>query len=83
LTVNVWPAIVIVPERDPPLVEAAVNRTVPLPDPFAPDVTESHEALLVAIQSQPFPAVTATVPLPPPAATLVLVGAIENEQPPP
>ena len=83
MTVNVWPAIVIVPERDPPVVEAAVNRTVPLPDPFAPDVTESHEALLVAVQSQPFPAVTATVPLPPPAATLVLVGAIENEQPPP
>ena len=54
-----------------------------MPDPFAPDVTESHEALLVAVQSQPFPAVTATVPLPPPAATLVLVGAIENEQPPP
>jgi hypothetical protein len=80
LTVNVRPAIVIVPERAPPFVDAAVNLTVPLPDPLLPDVTVSHGASLVAVQSQPFPAVTVTVPLPPPAGTFVLVGEIENEQ---
>jgi hypothetical protein len=81
LTVNVCPAIVIVPERAPPPVEAALNRTAPLPEPLPPDVTVNHAALLVAVQSQPLPAVTVTMPLPPLAATLVLVGEIENEQP--
>jgi hypothetical protein len=47
---------------------AAVNATVPAPLPVAPDVTVSHAALLVAVQLQPSPPVTATDPVPPEAA---------------
>ena len=69
------------PERGPPFVEAALNWTVPLPVPLAPEVIVSQEALLVAVKAQPAGAVTATLPVPPAAGTLVLVGAIETAQP--
>jgi hypothetical protein len=52
-----------------------------LPLPLAPDVTVIHESLLVAVHAQPLPAVTATLPVPPPDGVLALVGAIENEHP--
>jgi hypothetical protein len=41
-------------------------------------VIVSHEAPLVEDQPQPVPAVTATLPAPPPAATFALVGDTEN-----
>ena len=81
VSVKVWPPMVSVPERDPPVVAAAVYWTVPLPLPLAPDVIVIHGALLVAVHAQPAAAVTATLPVPPAGATLALVGAIENEQP--
>jgi hypothetical protein len=39
--------------------------TVPLPVPLAPDVTVIHDAWLTAVQPQPLPAVTVTLPSPP------------------
>jgi hypothetical protein len=38
---------------------------MPLPVPAAPDVIDSHGALLVAVQLQLAPAVMLTLPLPP------------------
>jgi len=64
-----------------PEVDAAVYCNDPLPVPLAPDVTVIHEALVVALQAQPLPAVTATLPVPPDGPTLALPGAIENAQP--
>jgi hypothetical protein len=70
LTVNVWPAIVIVPLRaDPVLLAATLNPTGPLPAPDAPDVTVTHGTPLVAVQVHPAPAVTVTVPVAVLAAT--------------
>jgi hypothetical protein len=46
-----------------------VKFTVPLPLPLPPDVIEIHDAVLLAFQSQPAGAVTATAPLPPDGAT--------------
>ena len=52
------------PDRDAvPVLAAAVNVTVPLPEPFAPAVTVIHALLLVAVQLQPAGAVTVTVVL--------------------
>ena len=79
--VKVCPAIVSVPERAPPDIAAAAYWTGPLPLPLAPDETVSHESLLFAVQAQPGAVVTATLPVPPDAGTLALVGAIENMQP--
>jgi hypothetical protein len=70
LTVNVWPPIVTVPLRGVVLVFAgALNPTVPLPLPLAPDVTVSHALLLVAVHAQPVGAVIPTLPVPPVPAT--------------
>ena len=80
-TVNVRPAIVSDPERDGPVVDAAVNRTVPFPVPLSPEEIVSHGALLVAVHAQPGAAVTATLPLPPPEATDWVSGAIAYVQP--
>jgi hypothetical protein len=38
--------------------------TVPLPLPFAPPVIVSQDAFDPAVQSQPFPALTETLPVP-------------------
>jgi hypothetical protein len=81
LTVNVCPPMVIVAVLAAVVFASAENCTVPFPVPVAPDVTLSHCALLAAVHVQPGPAVTATVPVPPPAAMLVLSGTIVTEQP--
>ena len=64
----------IVPVRALPGFEPAENPTVPLPAPFAPDVTTSHEVLLAADHEHPGAVVTDTFPPAPVAATSWLVG---------
>jgi hypothetical protein len=49
---------------------ATVKLTVPLPVPDAPEESVTNVALLVAVQVHPVPAVTGTVPVPPPAANV-------------
>jgi hypothetical protein len=56
---------------------ATLKPTGPFPVPLAPDVMVIHELLLAAVHVQPPPAVTVTVPVLAPAATLSLDGAIE------
>ena len=80
-TVKVRPAIVSVPDLLGPLVAATVKLTVPFPLPAVPDVTVIHEALGVAVHAQPDAAVTATVALPPAAATDLVSGEMLNAQP--
>lgn len=83
VTVNVRPAIVIVPDRDGPVVAATLNCTVPLPEPLLPCVTVIHGTLLVAVHAQPPGAVTATEPVPPAGATVCASGAIVMVHPTP
>ncbi|MFN7919502.1 MAG: hypothetical protein U0Q16_05360 [Bryobacteraceae bacterium] len=81
LTVKVCPAIVIVPDREGPDVPAALNDTVPAPDPLVPPVTVIHEALLVADHPHPAAADTFTDPVPPAAGTLADPALSEYEHP--
>jgi len=53
---------------------------VPLPEPLAPDVIVMNALLLTAVQLQPACVVTVTLPVPPSAGKLALVGLIEKEQ---
>ena len=53
---------------------------MPLPEPLAPDVIVMNALLLIAVQLQPACVVTVTLPVPPPAVKLALVGSIEKEQ---
>jgi len=76
-TVNVCPATISVPLRAAPLFAAALNVIDPLPPPDAALVIVNQFALFDAVQPQPLPAVTFTVPVPPPAGTFWLAGAIE------
>jgi hypothetical protein len=70
LTVNVFPAIEIVPERaDVPVFGSARNPTVPGPFPGEPLVTSIQVLLLVAVHPQPALVVTSTFPVPPPDPT--------------
>ncbi len=82
VTVKVLPAIVSVPVRDDVDVLADTPKlTEPFPDPDAPAVTVSQPVLLLtAVQAQPEGAVTATVPVPPPDATLCDVAEIVSVQ---
>jgi hypothetical protein len=80
-TVKVRPAIVSVPDRAGPVVDATVKLTVPSPLPFAPEVTVIHDALLFAVQVQPAPELTVVEPLPPPAGTDWLSGDTVKVQP--
>jgi hypothetical protein len=64
-TVNVWPAIVMVPVRAVPVFAATLYVTVPDPLPDAPPMIVIQPALLVAVQLHPVPAVTFTKLLPP------------------
>jgi hypothetical protein len=82
VTVKVLPAIVSVPVRDEvDVVADALNVTVPLPDPDAPDVMVSQPVLLLAaVHAQPAGALTDTVPVPPPEAILCEVGEIVSVQ---
>lgn len=75
LTVKVWPPIVTVPDRVPPVFAATFTLTEPLPLPLAPLAIVSHGALLVAVQVQPAAVDTATfTPFAPAAGTDWLVG---------
>ena len=81
-TGRVLPAMLIVPVRALPGLAVALNPTEPLPVPLAPDVTVSHDTLLVALHRHVDCVETATGdPAPPAAARLWLVGAIEYVQP--
>jgi hypothetical protein len=81
LTVNVSPAIVSVPVRAMPVFAATLYPTDPLPLPLLPEVTVSHEALLLAVHVQPLAVVTATERLlPPPATTDWVVGLMKEAQ---
>lgn len=78
VTVNGWPAMVMVPDRLLPLeFDPTLNSTVPLPVPAAPDVMVIQVVVVVAVHAQPVLAVTATELGPPAAAMDVLVGLIE------
>jgi hypothetical protein len=70
-TVNVWPAIVIVPVRTLVFgLAVALKATVPAPLPLAPLVTVSQPvSLLTPVHAQPARVVTEVEPVPPPAAT--------------
>jgi len=81
--VNVCPAIVIVPDRPGPSVDATVKLTAPFPFPFAPDVMVIHDCPLVAVHAQPAPAVTVTEPVPPEEATVWESGEMANVHPSP
>jgi hypothetical protein len=59
-----------------PVLGTAEYCTVPFPLPDAPETMDIHAALDAAVQAQPVPAVTFTLPFPPPAATAALVGEI-------
>src|SRR4030095_13029941 len=80
---KVRPAIVSVPERPGPFVDATVKLTVPFPVPLPPEVIEIHGTLLDALQPQPPGAVTDTEPLPPAGATDCVSAESANEPPSP
>jgi hypothetical protein len=81
VTVNVRPAIVIVPVRCEVLAFAATTTlTLPLPVPVMPELTVSHEALLVVLHVHRLVVVTATTVVSPPAGELRLTGEIVYEQ---
>lgn len=67
LIVKVRPPAVIVPVRAIPLFGAAENVIVPLPLPEPPPLTVIQEALLTAVQAQPFAELMAKLPVPPSA----------------
>ena len=71
----------IVAVRAGPLFAAAVNLTVPFPDPVAPAEIVSQSASLFADHAQPLSPCTSNDPCPPPASTDVLVGLTVNVQP--
>ncbi len=75
-TVKICPATVSVVERAAPLLAATLKATEPLPVPDAPPVIVTQEAPEVAVQAQPPPADTETVPVPPVAAKFWLEGEI-------
>jgi hypothetical protein len=77
VTVNVWPAMVIVPVRCAvPVFAATMMPTVPLPVPVAPEPIVNHAALLVVLQAQVLPAVTPIATGSPAAGEVRLVGEI-------
>ncbi len=51
---------------------------VPFPVPLLPDVMVSHESLLEALQMHPDWVATDTLPVPPEAPKLALVGEMEK-----
>jgi hypothetical protein len=63
-----------VPVREPPLLAATENATLPLPVPVLPLVTLIQPTFDVALHPHVGPAVTVTVPGPPPAAIVCPVG---------
>ena len=81
MIVIVWPATLIVPDREGPLAAAMLIVTVPDPFPLAPAVMVIHGWLLDALQGQPLPAFTLIDRVPPVESTLMLSGDTSNEQP--
>ena len=71
---TVWLATVTVPLRAAPVLAAAVIVTVPSPEPLAPAVIDSHDALLAAVHAHPPAALTATGADPPAAVAESDVG---------
>lgn len=69
LIVNACPAILSVPDLGAPGFGAALNDTLPLPLPLAPDVMVIQSASLRASHVQPPAVVTPTEPEPPAAST--------------
>ena len=80
VTEKVWPAMVAVPERTPPVLGATLRTTTPPPEPEAPEVTVSHGTLLTAVQGQPLAALTDTLIFPPVSPGEANGGLIEYEQ---
>ena len=80
-TVNVMSAIFSVPCRDAPVFAAAVKPTEPFPDPLAPEMIDSHAALLVAVHAHPPLPETLTEPLPPAPGMFCPDEEREYEQP--
>ena len=79
LTVNVWPAMTIVPARAAPVFTVTLNDTLPLPlpapDPLATTIQSKPDT---AVHEQLLPvAVSATEPGPPAEANAWLTGAME------
>lgn len=80
LTVKIWPATVMVPVRVAvELLGATEYIMLPFPEPLIWEMMLIQLALLADIHVQPAGAVTDTVPLPPPAGMVWLVGEIEYE----
>src|SRR5436189_239201 len=75
--VNVYPATISAPDRGPGESFAPADQaTIPLPDPLAPEVTVTHEAVLDADHGHPADVATLIVPVPPPAGAVALCGVI-------
>jgi hypothetical protein len=53
---------------------AAVKVAVPLPDPLPKVIVSQLGSLVLAVQAQPLPAVTVTLPVPPAALTEWVAG---------
>jgi len=84
MTVNVWPAMLTVPDRGwLDGVSSAVNATVPGPVPLWPAVRCTQEIDEVAAQVHPGPVLTATEPGPPKYGRFWLAGLMLNVQPEP
>jgi len=81
VTVKVWPATVIVPVLCEPGLAATEKFTTPLPEPLAPELIVIQASLLAAVHEQPVAVVTFTLPVPPLAVKLWVVGLMVNEQP--
>ena len=78
-TVKTSPPTVIVPVRsEAPVFAVALKAAVPSPEPLAPLVTVSQEALLTAVHAHPAAAVTAMLPVPAADVSDWLVGLIEG-----
>jgi hypothetical protein len=74
--------MISVPVRALPAFAAAVNATMPLPSPLAPDVIVSHVSDDVAVHAQPVAIVTFVEPLPPADVIEALVGLMDDAHDP-
>ena len=78
VTVRIFPPMVRVPDLEVPFGLAATEyHKVPFPSLLPPERIEIQPALLEEVQEHPLAAVTATLPVPPPALKDRLAGAIE------
>ncbi len=74
---KVCPATVKEPVLEAPVLALTEKATVPFPVPLAPEVIPIQSLLLLAVQAQPLPAATDTLPLPAEAPKLCEVGVME------